>query len=105
MRLLDVGCGWGSMAIHAAREYGVDVVGVTISREQVELARQRVEEAGLTDRVEIRLQDYRHLTGGNFEAISSIGMSEHVGKARRSEERRVGKEGVSTCRSRWEPEP
>src|SRR3546814_3471169 len=82
MRLLDVGCGWGSMAIHAAREYGVVVVGVTISREQVELARQRVEEAGLTDRVEIRLQDYRHLTGGNFEAISSIGMSEHVGKAR-----------------------
>src|SRR3546814_14887527 len=62
--------------------YGGDVVGGTISREQVELARQRVEAAGLTDRVEIRLQEYRHLTGGNFEAISSIGMSEHVGKAR-----------------------
>src|SRR3546814_18184085 len=50
MRLLDVGCGWGSMAIHAAREYGVDVLGVTLSREQVETARQRVQESGLTDR-------------------------------------------------------
>jgi len=82
MRLLDVGCGWGSMAIHAARQYGADVVGVTISRQQLELATQRVEEAGLADRVEIRLQDYRQLTGERFEAISSIGMSEHVGTAR-----------------------
>jgi len=82
MRLLDVGCGWGSMAIHAASQYGADVVGVTISRQQLELARRRVEEAGLADRVEIRLQDYRHLTGERFDAISSIGMSEHVGKAR-----------------------
>jgi len=82
VRLLDVGCGWGSMAIHAAGQYGADVVGVTISRQQLELARQRVEEAGLSDRVEIRLQDYRHLAGERFDAISSIGMSEHVGKAR-----------------------
>jgi len=82
MRLLDVGCGWGSMAIHAAGQYGADVVGVTISRQQLELARRRVEEAGLADRVEIRLQDYRHLTGERFDAISSIGMSEHVGKVR-----------------------
>jgi cyclopropane-fatty-acyl-phospholipid synthase len=82
IRLLDVGCGWGSMAIHAASHYGADVVGVTISRQQLDLARQRVEEAELADRVEIRLQDYRHLNGDRFEAISSIGMSEHVGKAR-----------------------
>ena len=85
MRLLDVGCGWGSMALHAARHFGARVVGVTISREQVESARRRVEESGLTDRVEIRLQDYRDLTGERFDAVSSIGMSEHVGKARIAE--------------------
>ena len=78
-RLLDVGCGWGSMAIHAALHYDAKVVGITISRAQAERARQRIEEAGVADRVEIRLQDYRHLSGEQFEAISSIGMSEHVG--------------------------
>ncbi len=80
MRLLDVGCGWGSMAIHAATTYGANVVGVTISAEQAALARQRVDEAGVADRVEIRLQDYRALGGERFDAISSIGMSEHVGQ-------------------------
>src|SRR5664280_3540940 len=60
-RLLDVGCGWGSMAIHAARHHHAEVVGVSLSREQVDLARQRVAEAGLGDRVEIRRQDYRDL--------------------------------------------
>ena len=79
MRLLDVGCGWGSMAIHAASQYGVDVVGVTLSREQVELARQRVVEAGLADRIEIRYQDYRDVGDGPYDAVSSIGMFEHVG--------------------------
>ena len=79
-RLLDVGCGWGSMAIHAAATYGVDVVGVTISEEQAALARQRVSDAGLADRVEIRVQDYREVPDGPFDAISSIGMAEHVGK-------------------------
>jgi cyclopropane-fatty-acyl-phospholipid synthase len=79
IRLLDVGCGWGSMAIHAARHHQARVVGITISRAQAELARKRVEEAGVADRVEIRLQDYRDLAGEQFEAISSIGMSEHVG--------------------------
>jgi cyclopropane-fatty-acyl-phospholipid synthase len=79
-RLLDVGCGWGSMAIHAASTYGADVVGVTISKEQAALARRRVESAGLTERVEIRLQDYREVPDGPFDAISSIGMAEHVGK-------------------------
>ena len=82
MRLLDVGCGWGSMAMHAASRYDADVVGVTISQEQFMAATQRVEQAGLSDRIEIRFKDYRQLTGEQFDAISSIGMSEHVGKAR-----------------------
>jgi cyclopropane-fatty-acyl-phospholipid synthase len=79
MRLLDVGCGWGSFAIHAAREYGVKVTGVTISPSQAELARERVMEAGLGDQVEIRVSDYRQLPRSSFDAIASIGMSEHVG--------------------------
>ena len=78
-RLLDVGCGWGSMAIHAARHHDVDVVGVTISDSQAELARRRVADAGLTDRIQIRIQDYREVDDGPFDAISSIGMAEHVG--------------------------
>jgi cyclopropane-fatty-acyl-phospholipid synthase len=82
MRLLDVGCGWGSMVIHAARHHGVRAVGVTISSEQATLARRRVEEAGVADRVEIRLQDYRDIPDGPFDAISSIGMFEHVGRNR-----------------------
>ncbi|MFI1111447.1 class I SAM-dependent methyltransferase [Streptomyces physcomitrii] len=82
MRLLDVGCGWGSMAIHAAREHGVRVVGVTLSAEQAAFARKRVADAGLTDRVEIRVQDYRDVADGPFDAVSSIGMAEHVGAAR-----------------------
>jgi cyclopropane-fatty-acyl-phospholipid synthase len=81
MRLLDVGCGWGSLAIHAASRYGVSVVGVTLSQEQATLARQHVERAGLADRVEIRLQDYRDVSDGPYEAISSVGMSEHVGRS------------------------
>ena len=79
-RLLDVGCGWGSFALHAAERYGVTVVGITISTEQAELVRKRVAEAGLTDRVEIRVQDYRDIDDGPYDAISSIGMSEHVGR-------------------------
>ena len=79
MRLLDVGCGWGGMALHAAQHYGVDVVGITISEEQAQMARARVAEAGLADRVDIRIQDYRDLDDGPFDAISSIGMFEHVG--------------------------
>lgn len=81
-RLLDVGCGWGSMALHAAREYGVQVVGITLSREQAVYARKRVAEEGLADRVEIRVQDYRDVKDGPYDAISSIGMAEHVGAAR-----------------------
>jgi cyclopropane-fatty-acyl-phospholipid synthase len=78
-RLLDVGCGWGSMAIHAAANYDATAVGITISRSQADLARKRAAEAGVGDRVEIRLQDYRELAGEKFDVISSIGMSEHVG--------------------------
>jgi cyclopropane-fatty-acyl-phospholipid synthase len=81
-RLLDVGCGWGSMAIHAARHHDAEVVGISLSHQQVDLARRRVADAGLADRVEIRLEDYRDLRGGPFDAISSIGMFEHVGSAR-----------------------
>lgn len=79
MRLLDVGCGWGSLAIHAARRHGVTVVGVTLSHEQRDLALERVAAAGLSDQVEIRFQDYRDVTDGPFDAIASVGMSEHVG--------------------------
>jgi cyclopropane-fatty-acyl-phospholipid synthase len=85
-RILDVGCGWGSFVIHAAREHGVHAVGVTLSPAQAELARRRVAEAGLEDRVEIRVGDYRDLQGGaggeRFDAIASIGMVEHVGSSR-----------------------
>jgi cyclopropane-fatty-acyl-phospholipid synthase len=85
MRLLDVGCGWGGMAIHAATNHRVRVLGVTLSREQYEWATKRVAECGLVDRVEIRLQDYRDITDGPFDAISSIGMFEHVGRHRMAE--------------------
>jgi len=81
-RLLDVGCGWGSMAIHAARHHDARVVGVALSHEQVDKATERVRRAGLEDRVEIRYQDYRDLAGEQFDAISSIGMFEHVGSNR-----------------------
>ncbi|MFJ7271441.1 class I SAM-dependent methyltransferase [Streptomyces sp. NPDC099050] len=81
-RLLDVGCGWGSMALHAAREYGAKVTGITLSREQAAYARKRVAEEGLADLVEIRVQDYRDVKDGPYDAISSIGMAEHVGAQR-----------------------
>jgi cyclopropane-fatty-acyl-phospholipid synthase len=77
-RFLDVGCGWGSLVIHAARHHGVRAVGVTLSRNQATLARDRVAAAGLTDRVRIELTDYRDVAG-RFDAIASVGMVEHVG--------------------------
>jgi cyclopropane-fatty-acyl-phospholipid synthase len=79
MRVLDVGCGWGTFAMHAAAQYGVSVVGVTVSRAQATLARKRVGEAGLSDLVEIRAQDYRDVADGPYDAVASIGMAEHVG--------------------------
>jgi cyclopropane-fatty-acyl-phospholipid synthase len=78
-RILDVGCGWGSFVLHAARNHGVRAVGITLSPSQAELARRRVAEAGLEERVEIRIADYRELGGERFDAIASIGMVEHVG--------------------------
>ncbi len=79
-RLLDVGCGWGSFVLHAAARHGVSAVGITLSPNQAELARRRVAKAGLEDRVEIRLCDYRDLDRSErFDAIASIGMVEHVG--------------------------
>ena len=79
-RLLDIGCGWGSLLIHAARHHGVRGVGVTLSDAQAALARERVREAGLSDRIEIRVQDYRELDDGPFDKIASVGMYEHVGR-------------------------
>jgi len=80
-RVLDVGCGWGSFAIHAAKQHGAGVVGITLSEPQAALARRRADEAGVGDRVEFRVLDYRELSGERFDAIASIGMVEHVGEA------------------------
>jgi cyclopropane-fatty-acyl-phospholipid synthase len=80
MRLLDVGCGWGTTAIHAARTYGASVVGVTLSEAQQRYATEKAQLAGVADFVEFRVQDFRDVSDGPFDAISSIGMSEHVGR-------------------------
>jgi len=79
-RVLDVGCGWGSFPLWATTKHGASVVGITLSPPQAEKARQRAEEAGVADRVEIRVMDYRDLAGERFDAIASIGMVEHVGE-------------------------
>ena len=79
-RVLDVGCGWGSFAIHAAGEHGVHVTGITLSEPQAVLARERVAAAGLQDRIDIRVADYREIRGETYDAIASIGMVEHVGR-------------------------
>lgn len=78
-RVLDVGCGWGSFPIHAAVHHGVHVVGITLSAPQVAVARERAAAAGVGDRVEIRVADYREVRDERFDAIASIGMVEHVG--------------------------
>lgn len=81
-RVLDVGCGWGSFVVHAAKEHGAHAVGITLSPEQARGARERAEREGVADRVEIRVMDYRELAGEQFDAIASIGMVEHVGEAK-----------------------
>jgi cyclopropane-fatty-acyl-phospholipid synthase len=81
-RVLDIGCGWGSFAIHAAENHGVNVLGITLSEPQAALARRHAEERGLADRVEIRVEDYRALAGEPFDAVASIGMVEHVGASK-----------------------
>ena len=80
-RLLDIGCGWGSLLIHAAGRHGVRAVGVTLSEEQAALARERVRDAGLADRVEVRVADYREVHDGPYDKVASVGMVEHVGLA------------------------
>ncbi|MFL5538179.1 MAG: class I SAM-dependent methyltransferase [Longimicrobiaceae bacterium] len=81
-RLLDVGCGWGGLVIYAAERYGVRALGVTLSREQHALATERIREAGVQDRVEVRIQDYRDLREEPFDRVASVGMFEHVGRPR-----------------------
>jgi cyclopropane-fatty-acyl-phospholipid synthase len=80
MRLLDVGCGWGGMVMHAAREYGVKALGVTLSKQQAEWAQKAIAEAGLSEMAEVRHLDYRDVSEGDFDAVSSIGLTEHIGK-------------------------
>ena len=79
MRLLDVGCGWGGMVRHAAREYGVEALGVTLSREQAAWAQAAIEREGLDDLAEVRYGDYRDVAETGFDAVSSIGLTEHIG--------------------------
>ncbi|MDE3203378.1 MAG: class I SAM-dependent methyltransferase [Acidobacteriota bacterium] len=78
-RLLDVGCGWGTMVVHAAANYGVEVLGVTLSRQQAEWGQKRIAHLGLSDRAEIRHDDYRNVSESGFDAVSSIGLTEHIG--------------------------
>lgn len=84
-RLLDIGCGWGALLIHAAAEHGADALGITLSEQQAELARERIREAGLTDRCRVEVRDYRTLETGAFDRVASVGMFEHVGRARAPE--------------------
>jgi cyclopropane-fatty-acyl-phospholipid synthase len=81
MRLLDVGCGWGGMVMHAAKHYGVRALGVTLSRKQAEWAQKRIAESGLSDLAEVRHLDYRDVAEDGFDAVSSIGLTEHIGAA------------------------
>jgi cyclopropane-fatty-acyl-phospholipid synthase len=79
-RFLDVGCGWGALVIHAARHYGVHAHGVTLSPQQLKVARERIVQAGMSDRVSVELLDYRDLPGeSQYDKIASVGMFEHVG--------------------------
>jgi cyclopropane-fatty-acyl-phospholipid synthase len=80
VRLLDVGCGWGGMAMHAAEHFGASVLGVTLSRRQAEWAQKAVADRGLSGLVEIRHSDYRDVSETGFDAVSSIGLTEHIGK-------------------------
>jgi cyclopropane-fatty-acyl-phospholipid synthase len=80
MRLLDVGCGWGQMSMHAAEHHGVQALGVTLSRDQATWAQKEVARRGLGDLVEIRHCDYRDVPEGDFDAVSSIGLTEHIGR-------------------------
>lgn len=81
-RLLDIGCGWGGLIIHAAQRYGVEALGITLSERQAELATERIQQAGLADRCRVEVRDYRDVEGaGSYDKLVSVGMVEHVGKA------------------------
>ncbi len=79
-RLLDIGCGWGSLIIHAAEHYGAGAVGITLSPAQAESAERRIRAAGVADACEVRVMDYREMSGGAFDAVASVGMYEHVAR-------------------------
>ncbi len=81
MRVLDVGCGWGGMVLHAAKNYGVEIIGVTLSKPQADWGQQAVIEGGLESQAQVRFSDYRDVPEGNFDAVSSIGLTEHIGEA------------------------
>jgi len=80
MRVLDVGCGWGGMVLHAAKNYGVEIIGVTLSKAQADWGQDAVVNAGLGSRAAVRFSDYRDVPEGDFDAISSIGLTEHIGE-------------------------
>ncbi|HMI18914.1 MAG TPA: cyclopropane-fatty-acyl-phospholipid synthase family protein, partial [Sphingomonas sp.] len=80
LKVLDIGCGWGGMALYLHEKFGVEVLGITLSEEQLKLARERAEKAGVADKVKFELIDYRKVTG-KFDRIVSVGMYEHVGPA------------------------
>jgi cyclopropane-fatty-acyl-phospholipid synthase len=85
-RLLDIGCGWGGLILHAARNYGVRATGITLSKEQLALAQQRIAEAGLGAQCSVQLLDYRDADGlGQFDKVVSVGMVEHVGEGKLAE--------------------
>jgi cyclopropane-fatty-acyl-phospholipid synthase len=81
MKLLDVGCGWGGMVLHAVKNYGVTAIGVTLSQQQAMWGQQAIADAGLNDVAEIRFSDYRDVPESGFDAVSSIGLTEHIGRA------------------------
>ncbi len=81
MRLLDVGCGWGGMVMHAVKHYGVKAIGVTLSEQQARYGQESIQQAGLTSQAEIRFSDYRNVAESGFDAVSSIGLTEHIGRA------------------------
>ncbi|MEI6361735.1 MAG: class I SAM-dependent methyltransferase [Actinomycetes bacterium] len=81
MRLLDVGCGWGGMVMHAVKHYGVKAIGVTLSEQQAAYGKESIQQAGLTSQAEIRFSDYRDVAESGFDAVSSIGLTEHIGRS------------------------
>ncbi len=94
-RLLDIGCGWGALVVRAAQRFGAHALGITLSEKQCDEARRRVAAAGVADRARIELRDYRELAGERFDKIVSVGMFEHVGRARYAEYFRAAYDGLS----------